>query len=137
MATGQKGYRTNAKMVNKQAQDLHKALSSNDSLHVITKSAIATVAFSLKNGDTFDLGDYLRSENFDIENLVNPAALGFTVTKPRFGQAKKLNDAINKYVKLYAKNSEIFGKGTRDYYQDPATLKTYTEMQIDAQLDIE
>jgi len=50
-------------------------------IEIITPSTLSILAFRLTKGDSYDLADFLRHREFNVVNLINPAAISYTITE--------------------------------------------------------
>ena len=81
LSTGLNGYYEKAENIISGTSQLRGQFNKlKTHIDLITPTTLSILAFRLKNGDTYDLGDYLRSQGWNVKNTINPVALSFAVT---------------------------------------------------------
>lgn len=87
LSTGLNGYYEKADNIISGAHQLRGQLNKlKHHIDLITPTTLSIFAFRLTNGDTYDLGDYLRSQGWNVKNTINPVALSFAVTDGKDSQ---------------------------------------------------
>jgi sphinganine-1-phosphate aldolase len=80
LSTGLNGYYEKADAIIGGAHQLRGQFSKlKQHVELITPTTLSIFAFKLRHGDTYDLGDYLRSQGWNVKNTINPIALSFIV----------------------------------------------------------
>mmetsp|Transcript_31411 Transcript_31411/g.27754 ORF Transcript_31411/g.27754 Transcript_31411/m.27754 type:complete len:289 (+) Transcript_31411:768-1634(+) len=132
LAIGKSGYISKANKVITATTRLRLDLSKQENIDIVTPSTLSILAFKLRQGDSYDLADYLRSKDFNVVNTINPASISYTVTEANAKASTKLADGIKEYIALYLNKSQLYEKeGTKKFYQNQASMKTFVETKHD------
>mmetsp|Transcript_22074 Transcript_22074/g.21851 ORF Transcript_22074/g.21851 Transcript_22074/m.21851 type:complete len:172 (+) Transcript_22074:1155-1670(+) len=101
-------------------------------LDILTEETLSVLAFKLKNGDSYNLADFLRSKGFNVVNTINPQAISLTVTEVNKEMLPDLKKFIDEYIKNYLeKNAKYEGEGIQKFYESRDTLLNYIHTKFD------
>jgi len=82
LATGKNNYITKAnKIITATSQFRIKLNQLKEHIEIITPNSASILAFRLKEGDSYNLADFLRSKDYNVVNTINPPAISITVTE--------------------------------------------------------